>query len=76
MKTTSYGIPHACGGDPKKGRLNMTIRWGAVMRFLIFFFIVNLLMPGVPDWVCFVWGFIDPVFTLNSEPKNKGKHAA
>ena len=56
--------------------MKIQFRWGAIMRLLIFATIANLLMPGGPAWLFFVWGFIDPIFTLNSEPKSKGKHAA
>lgn len=56
--------------------MTIKFRWGAIMRFLIFYFIASTLMPNVPGWLFFVWGFIDPIFTLNSEPKSKGKHAA
>lgn len=56
--------------------MTIRFRWGAIMRLLIFATIASILMPGVPDWLFFVWGFIDPIFTFNSEPKSKGKHAA
>lgn len=51
----------------------MAIRWGAVLRILIFGAIASILFPNLPGFVWFVYGFFDPPIEFGTKPK--GKHA-